>query len=441
VTFRIAAVLACVFAIAVLVGGPGCGEPPDPPNIVLVVMDTTRADRCSLNGYDRPTTPRLVELARESTVYLDAWAPSSWTAPSHASLFTGLRPEHHGFLRGNRQYLLLESVTLAERLRDAGYRTGCFTNNNALSKTFGLVQGFQHVAPLYEDGSRPYPWAPATHRRAMEWALTQHHDGKPFFLFINDMEPHFPYTPPAETALRFYRRGTDPMTIEWGKGFTMAHMLRHNLGIQTLASERIDHISDLYDAEIRELDRAFGILLDGLRDEGILDETVFIVTSDHGENLGDHGLMDHVFSLHRSLRHVPLLVRYPPRFAAGERRSEVVRLEDVPPTILELVDLPVPEGLDGASLLGDLGGRVSRARLGPPREYLARLAEEEGLRFDPTPLLLDLWAVYDGRHHLIVYSDGREELYDVELDPGETRNLAAERTELRERLREMLPSR
>jgi arylsulfatase A-like enzyme len=122
---------------------PACGRAgPRPPDVVVLVMDTTRADRCSLTGYERPTTPFLDSLAAESVVYDDAWAPSSWTGPSHASLFTGLRPEHHGYLVGTRQYLDSDATTLAEILDDAGYETACITTNSLVSADTGLVQGF-----------------------------------------------------------------------------------------------------------------------------------------------------------------------------------------------------------------------------------------------------------------------------------------------------------
>ena len=363
-------------ALAFAMLAVSCGECPRPPNVVLIVMDTTRADRCSFSGYDRDTTPRLAALAREATVYLDAWSPSGWTAPAHASLFSGLRPEHHGLFRGNREFLGPEIETIAERLRGAGYRTACFSNNDAVSRSTGLAQGFEVFVPLYEDSSRPYPWAVETHGRALRWALDQHRRGAPFFLFINDMEPHLPYTPPEETAARFRRAGTSEDMVEWGRHLLSTQAWQHNLGISRLSRPQIEHASDLYDAEIRCLDELIGALVQGLRSEGILDETLFIVTADHGENLGEHGLMDHVFSLHRTIRHVPLLIRYPARFERGREVTEVVRLEDVPPTILEVCGLPPPGGLDGQSLLGETTGRISRAMMGPPREVPGSTGED-----------------------------------------------------------------
>src|SRR5262245_11073841 len=125
------------------------------PNVLVLVMDTTRADRCSFLGYSRGTTPRLAEFAKDAVTFSDAWAPCCWTGPSHASLFTGLRPEHHGYLESMRRHLDDQETTLAERFRDAGWRTGCFTNNELISREMGLTQGFDLVESLYKDEKRP----------------------------------------------------------------------------------------------------------------------------------------------------------------------------------------------------------------------------------------------------------------------------------------------
>ena len=160
---RLAAWLLLATLVACAPDGPDGRDPREtPPHVLILVMDTTRGDRCSLNGFGRETTPRLSALAREGVVFRNAWSPAGWTGPAHASLFTGLRPESHGFLRGVRDYLQRDALALAERFRDAGYRTACLSNNNTISAEFGLVQGFGHVRPLFLDRSRPYPWASQT---------------------------------------------------------------------------------------------------------------------------------------------------------------------------------------------------------------------------------------------------------------------------------------
>ena len=153
-----------------------CGAEEDGkrPNVILLVMDTTRADRCSLVGYDRPTTPALEALAREGINFRNTWSPAGWTGPAHASIFTGLLPERHGYRHGNQEFLDLQTTTLAERLKGAGYRTACLTNNPTIAPEFGLEQGFETYVPLYLDRDLGYPTAPTTHRKALEWAKRVH---------------------------------------------------------------------------------------------------------------------------------------------------------------------------------------------------------------------------------------------------------------------------
>jgi arylsulfatase A-like enzyme len=197
------------------------------------------------------------------------------------------------------------------------------------------------------------------------------------------------------------------------------------------------HLEDLYDAEIRTLDDAIRDFVGDLGKEGLLDDTILVITADHGENLGDHGLLDHVFSLHRSICHVPLLIRFPPRFRAGARIDRLVRLEDVAPTLLDLCGLRAPEKMDGRSLLADGPPEVSFGFLDPPVTWLERMAGDyKG--FDPVPLEFTVRSFPDGVHHLIRYSDGRVELYDLRTDPAETVNLAPRKGAVLERLEKRL---
>jgi arylsulfatase A-like enzyme len=342
-------------------------------------------------------------------------------------------------LRGVREYLDEKADTLAERLRDAGYRTACFTNNDTLAPAFGLVQGFDTFAPHYEDERRPYPWAPATHRAALDWAKARHRERKPYFLFVNDMEPHYPYTPPASTQERFLPADTEPLAVELARTLPYFEMFAHNAGARPIPESRLAVMRDLYDAEIACLDAEVGRFVDGLRQAGLLDEALLVVTSDHGENFGEHGLVDHAFSLHRTIRHVPLVIRHPPRFAPGTVVEDLVRLEDLAPTVLEIAGLSADEEMDGRSLLGDLPGRRSFASLGPPTQLVERMKNQRMIEFDEARLLLRHRAVTDGRMHYLRRSDGREELFDLESDPEERTNLAPQGGPALELFRSMLP--
>jgi arylsulfatase A-like enzyme len=424
-----------------------CGRDPhraagpqgDRPNVVLIVMDTTRADRCSLYGYEKPTTPTLSALAAEGVSFRNAWTPSPWTGPAHGSLFTGLRPEHHGFLCGRMRPYLRAMPTLAGWFREAGYATGCFSNNAFVSSEYGLEQGFDHVSRDFEDLRRPYPSAIATHRSALDWVRRTVDEDRNFFLFVNDIEPHAPYVPPEEFESAFMPPGISLEMRAHGRGLTHLALARHLIRTAPLAPSTIRVLSHLYDAEVATLDHEIGVLLGGLRRMGLLDHTIFVVAGDHGENFGEHGLVDHQGSLHRSVLHVPLVIRYLPRFAPGTVREEIVRLEDVPPTLLDLCGLEIPMGLDGESLLGPLGGRLARSAYLPVEFLLERLSADETAGRDMSIMNHEIRAAHDGRWHYILHGTGAQELYDLATDPRETRNLAASNLDEVRRLGALLP--
>lgn len=437
-----ALLLLALWLLARTYGGRGDAPSPQtaetrrPPNVVIVVLDTTRGDRCSVNGYARPTTPELEALAREGAVFRDCWSPSPWTAPAHASLFTGLRPRNHGLMAGNGYYLSDALDTLAERLARNGWSTACFTANDFISPSFGLTQGFGFVERVYDLPMSAYPFAAGAHDRGVDWALREHAQGRRFFLFLNDIEPHAPYTPPAESEAQFIGDAT-PQEVAAARALEFPITLGYNVGAIHIPPRIIEVASRLYDAEVATVDAAVGRLVRRLRDAGVLDDTVLVVLGDHGENFGEHGLLEHVFSMHRTLLHVPLVVRYPPAFAAGCVVDDLVRLEDVHTTIVGLCGLTPEPRRDGASLVGDVAGRIAIGDSGIPELALA-IVRERFPEADLTRLATDTRSVYDGRHHLIRTSAGHTELYDVKADPLEEHDLSGEQPELVARLRTLL---
>jgi len=404
----------------------GCKASHDRPNVIVIVMDTTRADHCGWLGYPRPTTPRLDEFAKDCAVFEQAWAPEGWTGPCHASLFTGLSVENHGFYTGARQDLRPAVPVLAEVLARSGYATGCFTNNEFVSPAFGLTRGFGRVDALYEDEKRAYPYAPVTHERAAAWAEEQHAAGKQFFLFINDMEPHLAYTPPAADAAAFVRGSPSAEEMAAARDLKHPETTLYCVNELEFTDERMRLLTDLYDAEIAVLDREIGRLLDRLRTSGILDTAIVVIAGDHGEMLGEHHFVSHMYTLQGPARRVPLLVRLPGSFDGGRRVRDLVRLEDVMPTILEACRVAPPDGLDGRSLARDLPGRVSRAHHAKDDQALAKM-QKEFPGVDMSLLSIAIDAVSDGRWHYLEFGDGRRELYDVAADPAEKRNLASEK--------------
>jgi len=411
------------------------------PNVVVIVMDTTRADRCSVHGYERATTPALDALGREGVVFDSAWAPSSWTLPTHASIFTGLLPQRHGATTDGTSALARRHETLAEILRDAGYATGAFSNNPFVSEEFGLTQGFSTFRSLNRERNLPYPSAIPTNEHALRWVREQRRAERPFFLFVNHMEPHSPYAPPATDADAFVRGAVDDAEMEWGRAFDFPANLLTMLDVAPISAGQLRLVSDLYDAEIATLDRAIGDFVERLRAEGVLDDTVLVVTGDHGEHFGENGLLGHCLSLARPLLEVPLVIRYPGVFEGGLRVDDVVRSEDLFPTILELCDVVPPAGIDGESLLRDLPGRVALGYLGRPRGII-EAAQRVAPQVDMSVYDVTLRSAFDGRHLLVVRgSDGHEQLFDVEADPGCEVDVAADEPRMVARLRaEMSPA-
>jgi arylsulfatase A-like enzyme len=410
---------------------------PEHPNVLLLVMDTTRADRCSFQGYDRPTTPALAEFAKDAAVFTQTWASSNWTAPSHATLFTGVGSDRHGLAAGGRPFLRGYVPTLAERFAAAGYDTACFTNNEFVSPEFGLTRGFAKFAPLYRDQDQPPPPSRAAHALAAGWAEAAHEAGKPFFLFINDIEPHQPYTPLPQDAALFTRGSPSPAEISAASWFVPEFMMKYDLRLADVDERTLAIHSDLYDGELRTLDREVGVLLDRLRADGLLDSTVVVILSDHGEFLGEHHIVDHSYGLYRQVLHVPMVVRYPGSFDGGRVVPDVVRMEDVAPTLVELCGIePLPD-IEGVTLTRDLGGRIARA-VQPQHDVLSQHAAEAMPRADVSLLSRGIRSVFDGRLHLLVFSDGTVELYDDDRDPAEKENLAAARTDDVARLKSLL---
>ncbi len=434
---RRAALLGAILCAAAWIAACGDTRADPAPNVLIVVMDTTRADRCSFNGYDRPTTPRLEQFARDAVVYSDAWSPASWTGPAHASLFTGLRPDHHGFHNAGTAQFDAAHATLAEVLRKQGWATGCFTNNPWVSKEFGLTQGFDLDVAFFRDANRPTPWARETHRQAAGWMEARAREGKPFFAFVNDMEPHAPYDPPTEFARRLLRGSPDPDLVDAVRQIAPPRTAALSLSSPGLTAPTLAILSDLYDAEIACLDAEIGTLLDRMRKSGLLDQTLVVVVGDHGEGLGDHGWLEHAVFLHRELLRVPLIVRYPGKFDGGRRHEGLVLLEDVAPTILEICGVAPPRELDGVSLLAEPSQRVSLA-FDAPYPTIAAEVRRLAPTVDVEPVLRHRRSVYDGALHLITDSTGGQSLFDVANDPLEQNDLAPLGGPALERLRGIL---
>ncbi len=386
-----------------------------PPDIVLIVMDTTRPDHLSLYGHDRETSPHLSELARESRTFDQARSTSSWTSPAHASMFTGLYPGAHGTTQAS--WTLPDSLTtLAEVLSARGYTTASVSGNPMLTEERGFAQGFAHYVQTW--------WGPTARtdlRSLAEIEALVATLPSPYFLFVNLIGPHSPYDSCGPECERFT---SDPF-----KSPRANRWLEHYRGTHVFSDEDLERLSDLYDAELRRADSIVGEIVGDVRARGRIDDTLLIVTSDHGENLGDHGHVDHLFSLYDSTVRIPLLIRQPGRFEAGSRSDAPVQLPDLFPTILSAAGVPAEEidsqGID-LSDEGALTGRPNILEYYDPVQAMSvvyeRSSAEEKARLDRYDRKLE--AIVAGNLKLVRASDGSAELYDLSIDPAELENLA-----------------
>jgi arylsulfatase A-like enzyme len=412
------------------------GEPAASP-IVLIIIDTARADHFRAYGYDRATTPRFDALAEEAIFFERAYSTSAWTVPAHASLFTGLYPCTHRATQ-ERPYLDDRWVTLAELLREEGWETASFSNNPWVSSRGNLVQGFDVVEDLWtkpnwlekrgpDATGLPHP----TNEAIGKW-LDRRDPSRPFFLFVNYIEPHWTYEAPAR-----YQRAFLPAGLEVAEDHpALFPMPRWYLKPDEIDRSALPIRTALYDAEIAFADAVVGDLLDALDDRGLLDRCTTIVTSDHGENLGDHGHIGHAFTLYDSTIRVPLAIRRPGRDDAGVRRADPVQLTDLFVTIARLAGAPIAdERVLGHDLLAGPvpAGRAVLAEYYYPNQVLDFFPKDAGVEEALAPYLRRIRALQVGDHKLVWGSDGRHELFDVVADPGELVNrIAADPARARE---------
>lgn len=370
-------VTAALLAIAAL--NLGCGRAPD-TNILLITVDTLRADRLGCYGYRAARTTFIDTLAAEGVRCTNAATAAPITLPSHASILTGLYPPAHG-VRDNGAYALGPgAVTMAERFHGSGYVTQAFVSALVLNRRYGLGQGFdgydddlwsEDAPPTFMIRDRP---APRTADRVVSWFENWDGtpDAPPFFVWVHFFDPHQPYEPSLREQLR------------------------------TLTP---------YDAEIAAVDLAVGRILGTLEDLGALDSTLVVFTSDHGESLGEHGEKTHGIFIYDATIRVPLILRLPTLFSPGAEYHGPVRTVDIMPTVLSVLKLD-PGPTQGVDLVPSLTGDRPPVEL---PQYCESLLSESGFGMAP------LYGVRSGGWKWI--RAPRPELYNLEGDPGELVNL------------------
>ena len=402
-----------IAAIAAIAAIAGCGRSSSPPSIVLISIDTLRADHLSCYGYGR-STPAIDSLAAIGVLYENAHAPSPWTLPSHMSLFTGLYPSSHGVVDADRS--LPTSITqLPEALERCGYHTAGFGAHIYLGRSFGFGRGFDHyeVTP-YRNDPEEISRGDRIVAKGLRWLDSRGDDPRPFFLFLHIFDPHWAYAAPQP----------------WRGKYSGDYIGRMNGTLPALTyfvdrpmpDDARRHVLDLYDEEIAWTDNLIGRIMRGLEARAL--SPIVVIVADHGEEFQEHGSIGHAVTLYREQTHVPLII-VDPDGARGLRIDEPVRTLDLVPTLAERAgvpdDDPIWNALDGISLDRPDAERpvmIETTRWGPPR----------------SAVLLGGWkAISPARYHWlshkrrdgevvrepVAFFEREAALYNIAVDPGE----------------------
>lgn len=452
--------------------------------MLFVVMDTARS-KSSLPSENRDVVPNLAKLADSGVEFTSAISNAPWTLPSHASMFSGQYTTDHGTNAGNMDFEL-DYSPLPEAVNSAGYTTVAFSNNSWISPEFGFKRGFnqfykgwelftseQGLAKIMREedtaidqlrtlidttGLKSLPvslanafytrfirkkydyGAYATNFRVKRWIKNEYDGRRPFFMFINYLEPHLKYDPPKKFC-EFLPEG---VSVSDAKEVPQDPWRYVSSDVEMTADE-FKILEGLYKSEINYLDYRIGNLLDYLSERDILDDTLVIVIGDHGENIGEHGLMDHQYSVHDTLVHVPLVMSGPDVFTGGERVSEPVEARDLFPTIIDATDAEMPkkESVSRNTLYDTVdasngGEQVAISEYLVPRPEIEKLREQA-----PDPVTVEkydraLRAIRTSEWKYIEGSDGTSELYAVRSGSDERTEMASSNPEVVEELEAIL---
>ena len=446
-----------------------CREPPPPPplafpdrpNVLIIVWDTVRADRMSLHGHTAITTPHLDAYARTARVFEQAISPGFWTLPAHASLLTGLPVTAHG-ATWQTPWLDDEFTTMAEWFVQHGYASYGWSTNPNLHPGRNTIQGFQTYQHPFGDDSNPWrePVLSATRKRMdpadastpsspawsgkkktaatiagpvapgafVDWLHQGRPVEQPFWALINLMETHDPRFPTSDTRTAIL---ADRAEASLALNASPGRMRRATPGAAPYSEDEREILRSVYDATLADLDASTHDLLTTLTRLGALENTIVVITSDHGELLGEHGLYRHNRSLYDPLVHVPLVVSYPPAVTPG-RHAGPVSTASVFATVAGLAGLPLPEVpqmMRGSLLDADATTPVFTECLEPVGD------RKDG---DPDTMWRTSRAVVSQGWKLISYDDGAVELFDRSTDPGEKVDRAVTATPQRDAMSAVL---
>ncbi len=389
-------------------------------NLILISIDTLRSDRLGCYGYGRDTSPNIDRLAHEGVLFRDMVASSCWTLPSHASIFSGLYPSRHNAVRFGLAPIPQTINLLTEYLWDLGYETAGFAGGGFVGNAVGFGQGFDRFWENPQTKADQGDTLQVPLELAKPW-MEERRD-TPFFVFLHTFQVHVPYNPPPPYDTMFDPDYLGPYKTAFTRNDASALVREDHF-----APALVNHLSALYDGEIRAMDTAIGELRGFLESSGLAKNTCVIFTSDHGEEFNEHGSLQHwKAKLYEELVRVPLIVWCPSRLHGGRVVAGLVSHPDILPTALELVGGAAPSNLDGASLLPSLQRGAAPTRSVVISEVDGSLEKNRG----------SVRAVRTDRYKLIESQiDGTSMLFDLSADRAEKQNLLEQKPELAEALR------
>ncbi len=392
---QLSKLLLALFALSV---ASGCAEEDQPANLVLISIDSLRADHVHTYGYDRETSPNLDAFGEGGVVFEEALSPTAWTLQGHASMLSGRTPRV--CMTSEENLRVREQVPLlAELLKAKGYRTGAVHSAHFLKAEFGFDRGFDSYQ-FFKNKKSKWDLQDEANRKLIA-SVGQ----EPFFLFFHFMSVHTPYDPPKEHSI--FERPYSGVLNREKNGEQVGSIFEGEMSID---EHDRDYLIDLYDQAIHHTDRRVGALLQELYDHIDLSRTYIMITSDHGEEFMEHSSILHTRTLYEEVLRIPMMLRGP-TVPNGARVTTRASLVDVVPTLLELLSLPAPPGLNGQSLVPSWGPDATDP---PPLElatyYPKMRASKWGLRTSTHKLVLDM-------------NTGEKFLFDLEADPEELINL------------------
>ena len=369
-------------------------------NVVVLLVDTLRADKLKSYGNRRVKTNQVDEFVQESVLFENCQSNSNWTKPSCASTLTGLHPDSHK-ARGHSSRLAKSAKMVSEMFREKGFETGAFIANGYLATEFGFNRGWSKYVNYIRESKNTD--AENVFRDALQFIDDA--KGKPFFTYIQTIDPHVPYDPPAEDLKLYDARSYEGPVSPRSTGNLLEEIKRKQV---TLDSRDKRHLEALYDGEVTYHDRQFGKFIDDLKKRGVLDDTVFVMCADHGEEFFEHDSVGHGHTLYQELLHVPLIVRAPGLVPKNARVLTSASLSDIVPTVLDGTGNERPANVEGKSLLSGANGDVSNPFDASFSSFYSE-ADERNLQ----------WAVRRGDWKLKMKGPAITYLFNLKDDPEE----------------------